>query len=147
MDDVPLVGGQGLVHIHVGEQAEREDENSEINPGEEQHEDGEACDYLVLFNMCLEVEATAGHEDITGIMNDEDHDSGRYFVAHHRKQDQTRCHEVVEHPLVVLFLILSYHNKLEDGKNMHSQLVAKIDFQSCSMIRRPVRVFPIDLGT
>ena len=53
----------------------------------------------------------------------------------------------MKHPFVVLFFILSYNNELEDGKNVNSQLEAKVNLERCSMIRGPVRVLPVDLRT
>lgn len=85
VNDVPLIGGQGLVDVDIGEEAERKNDDPEVDPAEEEHEDGERCDILALLDVSLEIEPAAGHEDVAGIMDDQDHDSRRYFIAHHRE--------------------------------------------------------------
>lgn len=87
MNDVPLIGGQRLVDVHIREEAKWKNDDSQVNPAEEQHKDGKCCEILVLLDVGLEIEPAASHEDVTGIMNDQNHDSCCNFIAHHRKQN------------------------------------------------------------
>lgn len=143
---VPFIGGQGFVDVHIGEETKGENEHSEIYPCKEEHEYCESGDDFVLFYVCLKVESAACHENITGVMDDQDHDSSCNLVAHHGEKDEAGGHKVMEHPLVVFLIVLFYHHKLEDRKNMHSQLEAEVDFECWSVIRGPVWVLLINLG-
>ena len=147
VNDVPLVGGHGLVDVNVGEEAEGEDHDAEVDPREDQHTHEEGGDGLVLGNVCLDVTASAGHEDVAGVVDDEDHDPGRDLVAHEGEQDEGCGHEVVKHPLVVLLLVVLGGYKVEDGEDVHAQLEAEVDLQLAPLARRPVGVLPVDLRT
>lgn len=85
MNNVPFVGGQWFVDINIGEEAEREHKDTEVNPCEEEHEYCETSDNLMLFYVSFNVESAPCHKNIAGVVDDQDHDSSSNLVAHHRK--------------------------------------------------------------
>lgn len=85
MNHVPLVGGQWFIDINIGEEAEGEYKDTEVNPCKEKHEYCEPGEDLMLFYVSFKVESAPCHKNIASIVNDQDHDPSSNLVAHHRK--------------------------------------------------------------
>lgn len=146
VDHVPLIALQRLIDVHIGQQAEGENKNPEIYPAKEEHKDDESSYSFMLSDIGLKVEPASSHEDVTGIVNDQDHDSCCNLVAHHRKKDQTRGHKVMEHPFIVFFVVFLNYHQLKYGEYVDAQLEAEVNLQLWSLIRWPIGVLLVDLG-
>ena len=102
---VPLIAWEWLVDVHIRQQTEREYDDSQVYPTEKQHENDKSCHQLMLGDIGLEVEPGSCHKDITGIVDDKDHNSCSDFVAHHWKEYQRGSYKVMKHPFIVLPIV------------------------------------------
>lgn len=100
-DNIPLVVGRGFVGIYVGEEAEGKDYYAHVDPGE-RHGDVYDGGHELGFVLGFDEGASEGHEYVAGVVDDQDHGACGDFVAHHRKEDESGCHEVVKQVLVEL---------------------------------------------
>ena len=144
--EIPLVRRARNVEVGGRKQTERINNQSQIYPKEEQAHKPEGREYNVPFNVSLEIEPSSCQENITRIVDDEDHHTNCDIVAHHREQDEIGSNTVMEHPLIKFPLFLpSDENQLKDGKNMNAQVKHEISFQVISVGRGPLGIIFEDL--
>lgn len=110
VNDVPLVGGFWLVDVYVRKETERKNHDSEVDPREKEHKNDKSCNGFVLADVGLHIDSSACHKNIAGVMDNEDHNSCRDFVAHHREKNEACSHKMMQHPFVVFGLTFCLNN-------------------------------------
>lgn len=79
---VPLVLWSGFVGVDIGQEAEGEDNDSEVYPDRDHYD---IYDRQVHFRreFSLKEGPSEGSHDITGVMDDQGHSTGCDFITHH----------------------------------------------------------------
>lgn len=113
MDNIPFISREWLVDINIREKTVGKNYNSKINPTKKKHEDHETSESFRLFYICLEISPASCHEDVTRVMNDKDHNASSNLIAHHRKEDKTYGHKMMQHPFVIFSIIFLYNHQLK----------------------------------
>lgn len=144
---LPHVFVSGSVCVDLSQEAERIDNDPHPNPACNGQKIADVS-YPFPVEFGLDIQPWKSHEDVTGIVDDQDHGSCYNLVAHRWEEDQWDCHGVVEDVFVEFPFCFSFqHHHFEEWEEVDSQLDHKVHLEFLGWVDWPAGILLVDLGT